>query len=681
MLSNATNKCVLFLALVVMIGAGAWLLFANSSLPCYLLPNPEAGLDPTSDAYRHLLMSDPRLVPVWSPDDNNIAFSIEHVGYTGFGGSIGAMEINPGVRIYVISTDGSNIFRVTEDDKKYPIKHSPMFSPDGSRIVYTTYNSSDVGHFEIEVSGVEGTTRSRLTEGKGLDFGAAWSPDGSQIAFARYDNYAKCSNMPTRSGAYTVDVSTKAVRKVVSIEENVTSWSLESDAMSLEWDPDRSTLAILLQEFVREDYESTGRLGFARGVLVTVGSEDSGITRLLTGSEMELGSAKEFVNHPAWSPDGKSIAFIMIDNDNRAGLFMIHRDGSGLSEVVNVSIDEANVDFKRGDLKTGSVSWSPDGSRILFSLRNVLYVVHVDGSDLNTLGEGLRASWSTDGSRIAYVSADSPGIVLHTTAADGSDMRVLAVRGDGGSVEAVGPNLGISATASSCSAGIVVPRPETRPGLVRDCESLVRMMNWSFAERLNWSAETPIAEWNGVVLDDPVNRGSPRPQGVARQSRVVGLSLPARDLENFHPAFYSELATLEELQALDLSGNRLEGAISPELRDLRKLEVLDLSGNVLNGPIPPELGDLENLKVLNLRWNDLEGTIPPELGDLKSLTALKLGSNNLSGLIPPELAGLIALETLDLASNDNLSGCPPEALYERGLSIRVDDDGCDPRRR
>lgn len=171
------NKCVLFLALVVMIGAGAWLLFANSSLPCYLLPNPEAGLDPTSDDYRHLLMSDPRHVPVWSPDDNNLAFSIEHVEYTNFGGWTGAMEINPGMRIYVISSDGSSILRLTGDDDKYPIKHSPVFSPDGSRIVYTTYNSSGVGHFEIEVSDVEGTNRSKLTEGKGLDFAPAWSPD------------------------------------------------------------------------------------------------------------------------------------------------------------------------------------------------------------------------------------------------------------------------------------------------------------------------------------------------------------------------------------------------------------------------------------------------------------------------------------------------------------------------
>ena len=78
-------------------------------------------------------------------------------------------------------------------------------------------------------------------------------------------------------------------------------------------------------------------------------------------------------------------------------------------------------------------------------------------------------------------------------------------------------------------------------------------------------------------------------------------------------------------------------------------------------------------KVLNLRWNDLEGNIPAQLGNLKSLTALSLGSNNLDGAIPPELAHLSALETPDLSSNDNLSGCLPEVLYERGVSIRVDD--------
>ncbi len=469
--------------------------------------------------------------------------------------------------------------------------------------------------------------------------------------------------MPTRSGAYTVDVSTKAERKSASIEDNINSWSLESDAMRVEWDPDRKTLALLLWGFVREDYESTGRVGFVSGALATLGSEDYDMTRLLTGTELEPGSVKEFVSHPAWSPDGNSIAFLMIDNDNRAKLLVIRRDGSGLSEVANISVDNPYVEFKWGELKTDSIHWSPDGSRILFSLQNVLYVVNADGSDLNTLGEGLRASWSTDGSRIAYVSADSHGIVLFTTAADGSDMRVLAVRGDDSSLEAAGPNLRNFATAASCSTGVAVPRPEAYPGLVRDCEALVGMMIWFIAERLNWSAETPISEWNGVVLDDPVNGdGSSGPQDASRQPRVVGLSLPGRGLEIMHPAFYSELATLEELQVLDLSGNGLRGAIPPDLSNLAKLEVLDLSDNALGGPIPPELGNL------------------------KSLTELSLGSNNLSGLIPLELGNLSALETLDLVSNYSLYGCPPEILYLRGVSVRVDDDrvnddNCGPRRR
>ena len=140
--------------------------------------------------------------------------------------------------------------------------------------------------------------------------------------------------------------------------------------------------------------------------------------------------------HWSWSPDSSRIAFFVYINDGHPHeddpltLNVIDRDGSNLRELVDMS--ELRP---RGYPYT--LEWSPDGSRILFSLGEwwnnwtygYIYLVDADGSDLRTIVQGLHATWSPDGSRIASSVPRRPEgvplIMLSTMAADGSDVRVL----------------------------------------------------------------------------------------------------------------------------------------------------------------------------------------------------------------------------------------------------------------
>jgi len=82
------------------------------------------------------------------------------------------------------------------------------------------------------------------------------------------------------------------------------------------------------------------------------------------------------------------------------------------------------------------------------------------------------------------------------------------------------------------------------------------------------------------------------------------------------------------LTELNLSHNRLIGALPAEIRQLTKLQVLDVSGNLMTG-VPAEIGQLSELRRLDLSNNRLTG-LPQELGDLKNLEELDLSGNSVS---------------------------------------------------
>ena len=122
------------------------------------------------------------------------------------------------------------------------------------------------------------------------------------------------------------------------------------------------------------------------------------------------------------------------------------------------------------------------------------------------------------------------------------------------------------ANPSHCSNGIVVEKPRENPGLVADCETLLRARD-VLAEpgRLYWNAQISIRSWKGVLVDEE----SP-------QLRVTGLHLPTNSL---HGALSSELGRLTGLLYLNLSNNGLRGEIPAELGNLTHLRRLHLTNN------------------------------------------------------------------------------------------------------
>lgn len=121
---------------------------------------------------------------------------------------------------------------------------------------------------------------------------------------------------------------------------------------------------------------------------------------------------------PAWSPDGKRIAFAGL-LEVHSGIYVINADGSGLVQLTNAS------DWQP--------TWSPDGRRIAFmSLRDgnrEIYAMSADGSDLRRITDNQwqdrHPSWSPAGDQIAFISNRSGRWQVWVMAPDGSAQTAL----------------------------------------------------------------------------------------------------------------------------------------------------------------------------------------------------------------------------------------------------------------
>ncbi|XP_066307172.1 receptor-like protein 51 [Miscanthus floridulus] len=153
-----------------------------------------------------------------------------------------------------------------------------------------------------------------------------------------------------------------------------------------------------------------------------------------------------------------------------------------------------------------------------------------------------------------------------------------------------------------------------------------------------------------TVADTPLATGSPTELAVvvSHMECLTRLTISNANLSGFLPHHWH----CPNLTHLDLSGNRITGAIPDTLTLLAGITHINLSSNVLNGPIPTSIGDLISLTTLDLSNNTISGGIPDTLSTLPELEVLNLGSNRLNGSIPLFLAEMRGLRELNLENND-----------------------------
>ncbi|KAM7507529.1 hypothetical protein LguiA_017982 [Lonicera macranthoides] len=132
--------------------------------------------------------------------------------------------------------------------------------------------------------------------------------------------------------------------------------------------------------------------------------------------------------------------------------------------------------------------------------------------------------------------------------------------------------------------------------------------------------------------------------------------------------------TLEPVNIIDLSSNKLIGKIPEEMTNMSTLGTLNLSRNQLTGPIPEKIEGLQRLETLDLSSNHLSGPIPSSMTSITSLSHLNVSYNNLSGPIPTTNQFQTFNDPFIFEGNPELCGPPLSTKCNDG-----DDKGKDDR--
>jgi Tol biopolymer transport system component/predicted Ser/Thr protein kinase len=201
------------------------------------------------------------------------------------------------------------------------------FSPDGTKIVFV-WGGEDDENSDIYVKTIATGQLLRITQNSAEDVSPVWSPDGKRIAFLR--------SSPTETAIYVAHADNNGVHGKIT---DVYKTRIEAVGRHMDWSPDGKYLAVSDKNSSDQPFR-----------IVLVSAADGRKTDLTIPPARSIGDSG-----PAFSPDGKMVAFIRASNSGVDDIFVVPATGGEPREIT--------FDHRY----TLSLSWTADGKSIVFS--------------------------------------------------------------------------------------------------------------------------------------------------------------------------------------------------------------------------------------------------------------------------------------------------------------------------
>lgn len=320
-----------------------------------------------------------------------------------------------------------------------------QWSPDGKTIARTRCCVGDGGLDIIDVSTGSG---GRIVEGDTV--GAAWSPDGTRIAFSVHPP----AGGPR--GPYIVNRDGSGLRRLGDMPGVWTiKWSSSGEYIAFSATVQRSLYVLHVEsEEITAVADSSNGFAWSPDGAVLAFTDDTGlyVHEPTIGNRSQLAAGQSgnrfplaagISSDPIWSPDGAKIAFRFGPRIAMAYGAYAGDPQSGIQIFYVVEVEGSAEPKPLPPAR--KLSWSPDGSRIAYLSEGCItgdwdiYTVDAEGGSqvrLTSTPEAIKEgpSWSPTGSTIAFSTFDK----LMLVDADSEELRTLAVSGRPG---ARGPSL------------------------------------------------------------------------------------------------------------------------------------------------------------------------------------------------------------------------------------------------